>query len=137
MLLSMPWATGWIKRNGPRPAAYLNLIMTLLGVLHGTILLGWVQQNGAIQLDWPWFSTGDLDLRIGFDLSLTNLAALEFVTSMSLLGQIFALGYLDKEWSLARFFALLGFFEAAMAGVVLSSSLFLSFFAYIESDIQK
>ena len=47
---------------------------------------------------------------------------------MSLLGQVFALGYLDKEWSLARFYALLGFFEGAMAGVVLSSNLFLSYF---------
>ena len=97
VFLSLPWATGWVKRNGPRPAAYLNLLMTVLGVAHGS-------------------------------LSLTNLAALEFVTIMSLLGQVFALGYLDKEWSLARFYALLGFFEGAMAGVVLSSNLFLSYF---------
>jgi NAD(P)H-quinone oxidoreductase subunit 5 len=76
----------------------------------------------------PWFQAGDLDLRIGFDLSLTNLAALELVTFMSLLCQVFALGYLDKEWSLARFYALVGFFEGAMAGVVLSSNLFMSYF---------
>ncbi|MFM8543539.1 MAG: NAD(P)H-quinone oxidoreductase subunit F, partial [Vulcanococcus sp.] len=69
-----------------------------------------------------------LDLRIGFDLSLTNLAALELVTIMSLVCQVFALGYLDKEWSLARFYALVGFFEGAMAGVVLSSNLFMSYF---------
>ncbi len=47
---------------------------------------------------------------------------------MSLVGQVFALGYLDKEWSLARFYALVGFFEGAMAGVVLSSNLFMSYF---------
>jgi NAD(P)H-quinone oxidoreductase subunit 5 len=47
---------------------------------------------------------------------------------MSLLCQVFALGYLDKEWSLARFYALVGFFEGAMAGVVLSSNLFMSYF---------
>jgi NAD(P)H-quinone oxidoreductase subunit 5 len=41
---------------------------------------------------------------------------------------VFALGYLDKEWSLARFYALVGFFEGAMAGVVLSSNLFMSYF---------
>ena len=84
--------------------------------------------HGALHIDFPWFQAADLDLRIGFDLSVTNLAALEFVTGMSLLGQVFALGYLDKEWSLARFYALVGFFEGAMAGVVLSSNLFLSFF---------
>ncbi|MEB3239398.1 MAG: NAD(P)H-quinone oxidoreductase subunit F [Cyanobacteriota bacterium] len=128
MLLSLPWASGLIKREGPRPAAYLNLIVTLLAVLHGSLLLREVLLHGALHIEFPWFQVADLDLRIGFDLSPTNLAALEFVTGMSLLGQVFALGYLDKEWSLARFYALVGFFEGAMAGVVLSSNLFLSFF---------
>ncbi|MEB3195175.1 MAG: NAD(P)H-quinone oxidoreductase subunit F [Cyanobacteriota bacterium] len=128
MLLSLPWAAGWIKRNGPRPAAYLNLLVTLLAVLHGSLILRDVLTLGPQQIDWGWLHVADLDLRIGFDLSLTNLAALEFVTFMSLVGQVFALGYLDKEWSLARFYALVGFFEGAMAGVVLSSNLFISYF---------
>jgi NAD(P)H-quinone oxidoreductase subunit 5 len=128
MLLSLPWASGWIKRNGPRPAAYLNLLVTLLAVLHGSLILREVFSLGPQTIDIPWFRVADLDLRIGFDLSITNLAALELVTFMSLVCQAFALGYLDKEWSLARFYALVGFFEGAMAGVVLSSNLFLSYF---------
>ena len=128
MLLSLPWAAGWIRRNGPRPAAYLNLLVTLLAVLHGSLVLQAVLALGPQHLDIAWFSAADLDLRIGFDLSLTNLAALELVTGLSLVGQVFTLGYLDKEWSLARFYALLGFFEGAMAGVVLSSNLFMSYF---------
>mgnify|MGYP003337502985 CR=1 FL=1 len=128
VLLSLPWAAGWIKRNGPRPAAYLNLLVTLVAVVHGSLIIQEVLTLGPQQLDWPWFHVADLDLRIGFDLNLTNLAALELVTFMSLVGQVFALGYLDKEWSLARFYALGGFFEGAMAGVVLSSNLFMSYF---------
>ena len=128
MLLSLPWAAGWFKRQGPRPAAYLNLLMTLLGVIHGSLVLRQILQLGAQRLQFDWFAVADLKLQIGFELSLTNLSALEFVTVMSLLGQVFALGYLDKEWSLARFYALLGFFEGAMAGVVLSSNLFVSYF---------
>lgn len=128
MLLSLPWATGWIKRNGPRPAAYLNLLVTLLAVVHGSLVISDVASLGPQHLDFPWFEAADLNLRIGFDLSLTNLAALELVTTMSLVCQVFALGYLDKEWSLARFYALVGFFEGAMSGVVLSSNLFMSYF---------
>jgi NAD(P)H-quinone oxidoreductase subunit 5 len=128
MLLSLPWASGWIKRNGPRPAAYLNLLVTLLAVVHGSLILREVLSLGPQMVDIAWFRAADLDLRIGFDLSLTNLAALELVTFMSLVCQAFALGYLDKEWSLARFYALVGFFEGAMAGVVLSSNLFMSYF---------
>ncbi|CAK6689622.1 NAD(P)H-quinone oxidoreductase subunit F [Synechococcus sp. CBW1107] len=128
MVLSLPWAAGWIKRNGPRPAAYLNLLVTLAAVAHGSWILQQVWQLGPQHLDFAWFRAADLNLRIGFDLSLTNLAALELVTGLSLLGQVYALGYLDKEWSLARFYALVGFFEGALAGVVLSSSLFMSYF---------
>ncbi len=128
MALSLPWATGWIKRNGPRPAAYLNLLVTLVAVVHGSIVIREVLELGPQHLSFSWFQAADLDLRIGFDLSLVNLGALELVTFMSLLCQVFALGYLDKEWSLARFYGLVGFFEGAMAGVVLSSSLFMSYF---------
>jgi NAD(P)H-quinone oxidoreductase subunit 5 len=128
MVLSMPWACGWIKRNGPRPAAYLNVLVTLLAVVHGFVVAREVLLRGPAHLAIPWFSAADLQLSIGLDLSLTNLAALELVTLMSLLAQVFALGYLDKEWSLARFYALVGFFEGALSGVVLSSNLFLSYF---------
>ena len=128
MVLSLPWASGWIKRNGPRPAAYLNLLVTMAAVIHGTLVLGHVLQEGPAPPGYRLVRGGGSAPRIGFDLSITNLAALELVTFMSLLGQVFALGYLDKEWSLARFFALVGFFEGAMAGVVLSSNLFMSYF---------
>jgi NAD(P)H-quinone oxidoreductase subunit 5 len=128
MVVSLPWASGWIRRNGPRPAAYLNLLISLVAVLHGSLVIREILAIGPQHLDFAWFQAADLQLRIGFDLSLTNLAALELVTLMSVVGQVFALGYLDKEWSLARFYALVGFFEGAMAGVVLSSNLFMSYF---------
>ena len=128
MLLALPWATGWIKRNGQRPAAYLNLLVTLLAVGHSSLVIQEVVQLGPQHLSVPWFAAGDLQLSIGFDLSPTNLAALELITVLSLVCQVFGLGYLDKEWSLARFYGLVGFFEGAMAGVVLSSSLFMSYF---------
>ncbi len=128
VLLSLPWATGWIKRQGPRPAAYLNLLLSVVALVHGSLVFREVLRTGPHLLELNWFQIADLNLKIGFDLSLTNLAALEMVTTMSVLCQVFALGYLDKDWSLARFYALVGFFEGAMAGVVLSSNLFMSYF---------
>ncbi len=128
VVLSLPWACGWIRREGPRPAAYLNILVTLLAFLHGSAVLAVVLREGPFAITVPWFQAADLTLSLSFDLSLTSLASLELVTGLSLLAQFFALGYLDKEWSLARFYALVGFFEGAMAGVVLSSSLFLTYF---------
>jgi NAD(P)H-quinone oxidoreductase subunit 5 len=128
MVLALPWASGWVRRQGQRPAAYLNLLVTLLAVVHSTWVMVLVLRDGPQHLAFPWFGVADLQLSIGFDLSPTNLAALELVTLMSLVAQVYGLGYLDKEWSLARFYALVGFFEGALAGLVLSSNLLLSYF---------
>ena len=128
MVAALPWASGAIKRNGQRPAAYLNLLLTLVAVIHGSLVTLEIWQRGAQHLSFAWFSAADLHLEIGFDLSLTSLAALELVALMSLFAQFFALGYLDKEWSRARFYALVGFFEGALSGVVLSSNLLMSYF---------
>ncbi|TGG89945.1 MAG: NAD(P)H-quinone oxidoreductase subunit F [Aphanocapsa feldmannii 277cV] len=128
VLLSLPWAAGWIRRHGPRPAAYLNLLVTLLAFVHGSISLVWIWEHGTYALDLVWLDAAGLRLDWSFVLSPFNLGALELVTGLSFLGQVYALGYMDKEWSLARFFALIGFFEGAMSGVVLSSSLFMSYF---------
>ena len=37
-ILSFPWALGFIRKTGPRPAAYVNILMTLIAVIHGTII---------------------------------------------------------------------------------------------------
>ena len=128
MLLALPWAAGLFRRDAHRPAAYLNILLTLLAFVHGSLVLRDVMALGPATLHFPWLSVADLQLDISFSLSLTNVAALELITGLSLVSQIYSLGYMDKEWALARFFALLGFFEGAMSGVVLSDTLFQSYF---------
>ena len=128
MVVSLPWASGWFRRDAHRPAAYLNILLTLLAFAHGSLILQEVLQSGPVDLLYPWFAVADLSLDISFSLSLTNMVALELITGLSLFSQVYSLGYMDKEWALARFFALLGFFEGAMSGVVLSDSLFQSYF---------
>ena len=124
MVLALPWAAGWFRRDAHRPAAYLNILLTLLAFVHGSLVLQDVMALGPATLHYPWLTVADLQLDISFSLSLTNVAALELITGLSLVSQIYSLGYMDKEWALARFFALLGFFEGAMSGVVLSDTLF-------------
>ncbi|MEM9905378.1 MAG: NAD(P)H-quinone oxidoreductase subunit F [Cyanobacteria bacterium P01_D01_bin.44] len=128
VLLSLPWALGLIRRTGPRPAVYLNILMTLLAFLHGTLVFSGIWNEGGTEIGFTWLQVADLTLRFKLDLSVLNLGALELITGLSLLAQVFAIGYMEKDWALARFFALMGFFEAAMSGVVLSSSFFLAYF---------
>jgi NAD(P)H-quinone oxidoreductase subunit 5 len=74
-----------------------------------------------------WLSVADLDLTFAIQISEVSVGAMEIVTVLSLLAQFYTLGYLEKDWALARFFALIGFFEAALSGLAISDSLFLTY----------
>ena len=125
--ITLPWSLGIIRRTGPRPAAYINILMTILGFVHGSVIFNSIWSKPAQQFVFHWLQVADLDLTLSFELSPVSLGALEVVTGISLLVQIYALGYMEKDWSLARFFALMGFFEAALTGLALSDSLLLSY----------
>ena len=50
-----------------------------------------------MDLAFPWLSVADLELNISFSLSLTNLVALELITGLSLLSQVYSLGYMTRN----------------------------------------
>jgi NAD(P)H-quinone oxidoreductase subunit 5 len=126
-LLTLPWSAGLVRRTGPRPAAYFNLLMTVLALVHSGALLQAVWNQPPQRLLIPWLKVLDLDLSFTLEISVMSVGAAVLITALSLLAQFFALGYLEKDWALGRFYALMGFFEAAMSGIVLSDSLFLSY----------
>lgn len=126
-IVTLPWAIGVIRRTGPRPAAYVNLLMTLVAFIHGTIAFWAAWKQPFQQLTFHWLQVVDLDLSLAIEISPVSLGALEVVTGLSLLSQLYALGYMEKDTSLARFYGLMGFFEAALAGIAISDSLFLSY----------
>ncbi|ATS18919.1 NAD(P)H-quinone oxidoreductase subunit F [Parathermosynechococcus lividus PCC 6715] len=125
--LTLPWATGYVRRTGPRPAAYFNLLMTLAAFVHGFLLLQHTRNGATATIVWHWLQAPGLDLSFSLLINSVTTSAMELVTGLSILAQIFALGYLEKDWGLARFFALMGFFEAALSGIALSDSLLLSY----------
>lgn len=126
-LLTLPWSTGIIRRTGPRPAAYFNFLMTILALLHSMALLREIWDLPSLHIDTPWLRIMDLNLYFSLEISRVSIGAAILITGLSMLAQIFALGYLEKDWALARFYALMGFFEGAMAGLALSDSLFFSY----------
>ena len=127
-LLALPWAARLIRQSGPRPAMYVNVLMTAIASIHGLLLMQAIWELGPQQVSFEWLNAAGLTLSASLDLTETNLIFLELSAGLSLLAQVFAMGYLEKDWALARFFALMGFFEGAISGVILSSSLFSSYF---------
>ncbi len=127
-ILTLPWATGVIRRTGPRPAAYFNLLMTLFACIHGAaIFQSTVNQPMVNEFVFDWLQVGGVNFSFALEVSPVSTGAVEVVTSLSLLAQLYALGYMEKDWGLARFFGLMGFFEGAMSGIALSNSLLLSY----------
>jgi len=126
-VVTLPWALGLVKRSGPRPAAYINIIMTILAFGHCLALVGVVAAQPLIELTVPWLRVLDLQIDLAFALTPVTVTGAVVVTGLSVLAQIYALGYLEKDWGLARFYGLMGFFEGAMAGIALSDSLLLTY----------
>ena len=126
-ILSIPWMTRLVRRTGPRPAAYVNILMTTLSFIHGSLLFRLVWNQTPKHIVINWLTVAGLELNLTFELSAVNVGAMESVTVLSLIAQVFALGYMEKDWALARFFALVGFFEGAMSAVAISNSLLVSY----------
>jgi NAD(P)H-quinone oxidoreductase subunit 5 len=126
-IFTLPWSTGIIRRTGPRLAAHLNLVTTFGAYLHGLFIFSAIWKQPPQEIFVHWFKVADLDLSFALEISSVSIGAIELVTGLSLLAQLFALGYLEKDYGIARFFALMGFFEGAMSGLALSNSLLLSY----------
>lgn len=126
-ILTLPWSVGLIQSSGQRPSAYLNILTTVLAFVHGLALFSAVWGQEPQYFDIHWLKAADLDLTFSLELSPISVGAMGVITGLSLLAQFFAIGYMEKDWALGRFFGLMGFFEAAMSGLVISNSLFLTY----------
>jgi NAD(P)H-quinone oxidoreductase subunit 5 len=133
---SLLWSPGLIKRSGPRPAGYINLLMVAVAFAHSLLALLSLHNNSAAgasaiyappTFGWTWINTAGL--RIGFDglVSEPALIAMTVITGLHVLVQIYSIGYLEMDWGWPRFFGGLSFFEAGLCGLVLTDSVFFSY----------
>ncbi|MCW5315455.1 NAD(P)H-quinone oxidoreductase subunit F [Nostoc sp. KVJ3] len=126
-LLAVPWSPGIIRKTGPRPAGYINLMMTFLAFVHSAIALQATWNQPAQEVFIPWLSTAGLDLTIALEISSVSVGALCVITGLNLLAQIYAIGYMEMDWGWGRFYSLLGLFEAGLCALVLCNNLFFSY----------
>ncbi len=127
--LSVFWFPGITRRTGPRPAGYLNILMTLTAFVHSAIALIYAWDKPAVSFSVPWLNVASLDLSIPFHIDAAAIAACVVITGLNLTAQLFAVGYLETDWGWARFFSLMAFFEAGMNFLVLTDSLFFGYIA--------
>jgi NAD(P)H-quinone oxidoreductase subunit 5 len=126
-LLAVPWSPGIIRKTGPRPAGYVNLVMTFFSFFHAVFAFTAIWNQPAQEVFIPWLSTAGLDLTINLEISSVSVGALIVITGLNFLAQIFAIGYMEMDWGWGRFFSLLGLFEAGLCALVLCNDLFFSY----------
>ena len=123
-LLAIPWSPGIIRKTGPRPAGYVNAVMTFCSFVHAVLAFFVIGNHPAQEVFIPWLSTAGLNLTINLEISAVSVGALIIITGLNLLAQIYAIGYMEMDWGWGRFFSLLGLFEAGLCALVLCNDLF-------------
>ncbi|MBD2269826.1 NAD(P)H-quinone oxidoreductase subunit F [Anabaena sp. FACHB-1391] len=126
-LLAIPWSPGIIRKTGPRPAGYVNVVMTFCSFVHAVLAFFVIGNHPAQEVFIPWLSTAGLNLTINLEISAVSVGALIIITGLNLLAQIYAIGYMEMDWGWGRFFSLLGLFEAGLCALVLCNDLFFSY----------
>lgn len=125
--LSVIWFPSITRRTGPRPAGYVNALMTFISFVHSLIALQASWNQPALEPSVSWLNVAGLDFVIPLEISSLTVGVVVLVTGLNLLAQIFAIGYMEMDWGWARFFSLLAVFEAGMTALALCNSLFFSY----------
>ena len=126
-VLAIPWSPGIIRNTGPRPAGYINILMTFVALVHSVLALIETWHQPAKYLSFQWLQAVDLSISFDVEISTVNMGALILIAGLNLLAQIYAIGYMEMDWGWARFYCMLALFEAGMSTLVLCNSLFFSY----------
>ena len=125
-VLALLWSPSLIRRSGPRPAGYINLVLTLSALVHSILALREVWST-PLHFSVNWLHAATLDITLDVEASAITVGALILILSLNALTQIYAIAYLEMDWGWARFYALLALFEAGMSALMLTDSLFFSY----------
>ena len=82
-----------------------------------------IVHHGAVFLSWDWLSYGGATIQMGLLVDPLTAVMLVVVTSVSLLIQIYSVGYMEGDPGFARYFAYMSLFTASMLGLTLSSNI--------------
>ena len=105
-------------------------VMTILAIGGSLALSGWalqsvvVAEGGEVSFDsHEWFTVGSFTMHLGLVLDQLTVIMLVVVTGVSLMVQVYSLGYMRDDAGYSRYFAIMSLFTASMIGLVISSNI--------------
>jgi len=126
------FALTWLlARKRPAAAAALSLAAVSVSLALSVILLaGQVQAPAEIRADLPWMPAGHLLIRMGILLNPLSALMIVIVSAVSLLVQVYSLGYMKGDPAFPRFFSYLSLFSFSMLTLVLADNFILLYMAW-------
>ncbi len=99
-------------------AVFFSLIMAL------NVLTGLISAPGVEQVSVVWLrSAGNLSMELGMLVDPLSVIMLVIVCFISLMVQIYSLGYMAGDQGITRYFSFMSFFTFSMLGLVLANNL--------------
>ena len=125
----------WLARKHPKIAGQFAIFMGALNILYGLGLTAAYYQHVlsrpelypdrtliCFDLAWLNFSPG-LTANMGLYLDPISIMMIVVITMISLLVNIYSIGYMKNDPAFGRFFALMALFSFSMLGLVVSSNI--------------
>ena len=82
------------------------------------------------QVVWTWFRASDFNVDFGFQVDPLTLVMMFVVTGVGLIIHVYAVGYMQEEFSYYRFFAYFNLFVSAMLLLVMGNNFLLMFIGW-------
>ncbi len=113
-----------VTRSRQQLSATVSLGAVGLSFVCAVLLLaGYWGMEGAVRLTVPWLSAGSYAIPFGFLLDPLSLLMLVIVTTISLLVQVYSLGYMAGDSGFSRYYAFMSFFVFSMTNLTLAPTL--------------
>ncbi|MBI2867579.1 MAG: NADH-quinone oxidoreductase subunit L [Chloroflexi bacterium] len=123
---------GFLVRPFLGPKAQVAGLITILAILGSLILSFWafgdVRSGGALDFHpHEWMKVGPLTVELGLRVDGLTAIMLLVVTIVSLLVQIYSLGYMAGDPSFTRYYTYMALFTTSMLGLVMADNLLMMF----------
>ena len=115
----------WLQKSKGHAAAYLAIAATGLSFLSSVVVIIGGNESEKV---WEWLSVGDFSVSMGIQLTPLNMLMLVIVSLISLMVQIYSIGYMKGDKRIPIFYGYLSFFTFAMLGLVMSPNLLQLYF---------
>lgn len=103
-------------------SAYVTASAIGLSFVFSLIALLKVMKGAQFVNVTPWFTAGDLQFFLGYQIDELSSVMICVVTFVSFLIQIYSIGYMHGDKRYSRFFAFMGLFTFAMLGLVMANN---------------